>query len=421
MALVLVLALLGASSFVGCDTLSETDADARVASVSSDTPAPVLSATGAGCITGTQRSGALYELCVPEGGNPTETLVLFARGFVFPQQPLALPEDEDIRPLFLNQGFAYGTTSFNTNGLVDPKSAIQDLRGLVFIHALNHGWPERVLLFGISNGALLSTLAIEQRPWLFDGGLAVCGPIGSYVRNVDYLGDIYVVFDALFPNALDDLFGIEAGGPEGINPDFLDALFTAAASAGVSPSDFLAGYLAGPAPGVPGVLTDPANAALTQQLLTVLAATPDIAASFEAVEEGLGVVITAVVYNVFEANDLIEKTRGFAYDNVGRTYVGIDNDLVTRYSSDRRARNKLKTRYETRGRLRAPIVALHTSRDPLVPFWQEEIYAEEVRDPSLFSLREFERYGHCAFEPEEIAAGFAELLGQVRMAPAKPL
>jgi pimeloyl-ACP methyl ester carboxylesterase len=280
-----------------------------------------------------------------------------------------------------------------------------------------------VLLFGVSNGALLSTLAIEQHPGLFDGGLALCGPIGSYVRNVDYLGDIYVVFDALFPNALDDLFGVEVGGPEGINPAFLDALFTAAANAGVSPRDFLAGYLAGPAPEVPGVLTDPDNAARTQQLLGVLALTEDIAASFDPTNpaEGLGVVITAVIYNIFEANDLIEKTGGFAYDNIGREYVGIDDDLITRYASDRNARRQLETKYETKGRLRVPLVALHTTRDPLVPFWQEAIYAEEVRDPSLFSLTEFERYGHCAFESEEIAAGFAELLDDVNVASAEPL
>ena len=408
------LALFGSTSFVGCDTLSDPDAGESAIPVLSDAKAPAADAADSGCITGTQSSGSLYELCLPAGGNPTGTLVLFAHGFVFPQLPIALPDDDDFQAFFLREGFAYGTTSFNTNGLVNPKTATKDLRELITIHTRNYGRPEQVLLFGVSNGALLSTLAIEQHPGLFDGGLAVCGPIGSYVRNVDYLGDIYVVFDALFPTALDDLFGVEAGGPEGINPAFLDALFTAAANAGVSPRDLHAGQLQ-------AVLADPANAALTQQLLTVLAATPDIAASFEGVEEGLGVVITAVVYNVFEANDLIEKTRGFAYDNVGRDYVGIDDDLITRYASDRRARRQLETKYETKGRLRVPLVALHTTRDPLVPFWQEGIYEAEVRDPSLFSLTDFERYGHCTFTSQEIAVGFAELLNQVSVAPAEPL
>ena len=132
------------------------------------------------------------------------------------------------------------------------------------------------------------------------------------------------------------------------------------------------------------VLVDPSHAAQTQKLLTVLAAKPDIAASFSGSQEGLGVVITAVVYNVFETNDLIAKTGGFAYDNIGRIYVGIDNELITRYESDRNALRHLETKYEMKGRLRVPLVAVHTTRDPLVPFWEEEMYEDEVRDPALF-------------------------------------
>jgi pimeloyl-ACP methyl ester carboxylesterase len=414
------LALFGSTSFMGCDTLSDPDAGESAVPVLSDAPAPVADAAGPSCITGTQSSGSLYELCLPEGGNPTGTLVLFAHGFVFPQLPIALPEDDDFQAFFLREGFAYGTTSFDTNGLVNPKTATKDLRELITIHTRNYGRPERVLLFGVSNGALLSTLAIEQHPGLFDGGLAVCGPIGSYVRNVDYLGDIFVVFDALFPTALDDIFGVEAGGPEGINPAFLQTLFTAADNRNISPRDYLANALQ-------GILLQ-ANGQPTQDLLTmldVLKDTDDIAASFEDPTinpaEGLGVVITAVVYNVFETNDLIEKTGGFAYDNVGREYAVIDNDLITRYASNRNARRQLETKYETSGRLRVPLVALHTTRDPLVPFWQEAIYDDKVRDPSLFSLTEFERYGHCTFTSQEVAVGFAELLNQVSVAPAEPL
>lgn len=410
--LTFALVLLGSTSLMGCDTLSDADLSESAAPLVHDAQTPVADASAPGCVTGTQTSGSLYELCLPE--NPNGTLVLYAHGFVFPQLPIALPDDDDFQAFFLSQGFTYGTTSFNTNGLVNPKTATKDLRELITIHTRTYGRPDRVLLFGVSNGALLSTLAIEQHPGLFDGGLAVCGPVGSYVRNVDYLGDIFVVFDALFPNALDSLFGVEAGGPEGINPDFLQTLLTAAANAGVSPRDLLAGQLQ-------AVLTNPANAALTQQLLTVLAATPDIAANFDGLAEGIPLIITGVVYNIFEANDLIAKTGGFAYDNTGREYSFIDNDLITRYEADRNARRQLETKYETSGRLRVPLVALHTTRDPLVPFWQETIYEDEVRDPSLFSLTDFERSGHCTFTPEEIAVGFASLLGQASVATAEPL
>src|SRR6056297_592037 len=141
----LALALLGGSAFMGCDMLSDPDVAESAAPVLSDAAAPIADAAGPGCITGTQSSGSLYELCLPEGGNPTGTLVLFAHGFVFPQLPIALPDDDDFQAFFLSQGFAYGTTSFDTNGLVNPKTATKDLRELITIHTRNYGRPDRVL------------------------------------------------------------------------------------------------------------------------------------------------------------------------------------------------------------------------------------------------------------------------------------
>ena len=396
-----LLASLLALLLAACDTASppaSTDATVR-----SSVPETVPES---GCVTGTQSSGSLYEICQPTGGNPTGTLVLYAHGFVFPQLPVALPEDAAFEGLFLSQGVAYGTTSFSTNGIVPAQTATKDLRELVTLYTRLYGRPETVLLFGVSNGALLSALTLEQNPGLFDGALAVCGPVGSYVRNVDYLGDISVVFDAIFPEVLDGLFGVEAGGPDGINPLFLGQLAAAASAAGVSPRAYLAGALQ-------TALTAPANLTRTQQALAVIAATPDIQASFASPAEGLEAIITGVLYSVFATNDAIEKTGGLFYDNTGRVYVGLDNDAVARYAADRNARRRLETQFETSGRLRTPLVALHTTRDPLVPFWQEQIYADEVTNPSLFDLTPIDRFGHCAFQPAEIAGGFAALLARV--------
>ena len=376
--------------------------------------APALAAAQADeCVSGTQPSGALYELCVPSGEAP-ETLVLYAHGFVFPQQPLRLPSAEggvDVGAFVTGQGLGYAATSYYTNGLIDPERGIEDLRGLIGLYAEAYGEPERVLLFGISNGALLSTLALERFPDAFDGAFASCGPVGSYVREVDYLGDIYVAFDYFFPDALDSLFGVEAGGPTGINPAFLAALFQAAGAAGVGPDLFLGGALQ-------NVLADPANAGRTGQLLGVLAATPSINAAFASPAEGVQTVIRAVIYNVFATNNLIEVLEGSPYENAGRTYASpfgpsFDaalNAQIARYTADADARAELAAEYVTTGDLEDPVVALHTTRDGLVPFWQSALYADKVGDPSLFRLTPIERYGHCAFEPAEVAAAFQDLL-----------
>ena len=359
------------------------------------------------CETGTQTSGALYEICVPETG-PAETLVLYAHGFVFPQQPLTVPAFDS--SFLTAQGFAYASTSYYANGLVVPELAIDDLTELIDLYAEENGQPERVLLIGFSNGSLVSTLALERFPETFAGALASCGPIGSYAREFDYLGDIFVVFEYFFPDALDSLFGIEAGGPDGINPAFFAALVQAATQAGVTPDNFLAGYLS-------GILGDPANATQTGQLLGVIAATPEIAATFDGPVEGSTAVITAALFTVFAVNDAIAVLGGEAYDNTTRVYVSpfgpvFDAALnagVARYAADPAARLELETEFETTGDLQDPLIALHTTRDVLVPIWHEALYGDKVSTPSLFDPRPIERFGHCAFTPEEIAGSFAEL------------
>ena len=370
--------------------------------------------TAEGCVAGVQSSGALYELCLPEGDGPPGTLVVYAHGFVFPQRPLALPTTEggiNVREFVTGQGLAYAATSYYANGLVVPEAGSEDLRELIAAYSNLYGTPDRVLLLGFSNGALIATHTIEQHPADFDGAFASCGPVGSYAREVDYLADIYVVFDHFFPTALDGLFGIEAGGPNGINPAFLTALGSAAAGLGVSPDLFLGGYLQ-------GVLANPANAALTGQLLGVIAATPDIAAAYASPGEGVETVIRAVAYNVFATNNVIDVLGGAPYQNTSRTYAspfgaGFDAALnagITRYAADSDARAELLAEFETSGALADPVVALHTTRDGLVPYWQEGLYTAKLGDPSLYALTPIGRYGHCAFTAEEVTSGFEALL-----------
>jgi len=53
-----------------------------------------------------------------------------------------------------------------------------------------------------SEGGLISTLLTEQSPQLFSGTLAGCGPIGSFQNQIEYLGNVRVIFDYFFPTIL---------------------------------------------------------------------------------------------------------------------------------------------------------------------------------------------------------------------------
>src|SRR5918999_805897 len=106
----------------------------------------------AGCADGILEHGALYRICFPADWNGD--LVLFAHGYVAPQQELAIPEDvvggRSAASLITGLGYAYATTSYRANGLVAP-DAVEDL--LELVDTVAHQYrpdPARTVVVGFS-------------------------------------------------------------------------------------------------------------------------------------------------------------------------------------------------------------------------------------------------------------------------------
>jgi len=65
--------------------------------------------------------------------------------------------------------------------------------------------------------------------------------------------------------------------------------------------------------------------------------------------------------------------------------------------------------------LERPLVALHNTLDPVVPFQHEVVYANlaaQAGNGNLFTAVPVERYGHCNFNVQEVGAAFALLVQQ---------
>lgn len=73
--------------------------------------------------------------------------------------------------------------------------------------------------------------------------------------------------------------------------------------------------------------------------------------------------------------------------------------------------------YTPTGEIDDPVVALHTTRDPLVPGRVEEWYAERVEGAghaNLFiRMPPTDRFGHCAFDGPDVIGAFLTLRGAV--------
>ena len=340
--------------------------------------------------------------CIPPNWNGH--LVMYAHGYVPEQLDLALPLAELTLPdgtfmpnVLLAQGFAFATTSYHKNGYA-VEQARRDLNDLIrhFTTLVPPGSLQRVFLVGASEGGEIAALMIEHFPDKYAGALALCGPIGGGPYQVQYLSDFRVVFDYFFPNVFS--FGVTDVPPDA----FLNwgAYMQTIALA---------------------IVSDP-NA--TVQLYNVSGAALDPQDPTSTVGSALSILF----YSIWGTNDLVATAGGMPYDNRSMQYSGsLDDDAlnsgVERVQSDGRARAYMRRFYQTTGELQRPLVTLHNTLDPVVPFQHEVVYATlaaQAGSSDLFtSLPAQQQYGHCNFNIQEVGTAFG-LLVQQALAQAGP-
>jgi hypothetical protein len=115
--------------------------------------------------------------------------------------------------------------------------------------------------------------------------------------------------------------------------------------------------------------------------------------------------------------ELDERSGGNPFDNRNVIYSGTldDNTLnsaIPRYAADPQALAYLRSNYTPTGRIAKPMLAIHTSYDPLVPVTIPNTYSTLVElagTQNLFVQQFVKHDGHCAILPAEVSRGFAEL------------
>lgn len=289
-------------------------------------------------------------ICKPVAWNGN--LIVYAHGYVPPQDPLALPLDEltladgtFVPEAFLSLGFAFATSSYHKNG-VATEQANHDLLDLItyFETSVPPGSLQRVFIVGASEGGLVAIQLLEQHPDRFDAGLALCAPAGGAPTHIEYAGDFRVVFDYFFP----DVFPFGA--------------FDVPANAF---KDWETVYK----PRISAAMTT--NPSATTQLFNVTRAAADPADPASFIETAIGLLF----FSISGTPDLIGTTGGIPYDDRFTFYVGSHNLAlnrgVERIRGNGDAERYAQEFYQTTGKLNRPLVTLHTTLDPSVPFKHE--------------------------------------------------
>jgi pimeloyl-ACP methyl ester carboxylesterase len=339
-------------------------------------------------------NGAQYAMFLPPVWNGR--LILYAHGFIDPAAPIALPDvaPADVAPwvvqlreTLLSQGYAVAYSSYAQNGwaVQDGAARTHELRDL-FIQSF--GPPSQVYVMGRSLGALITVDLAENFPGAYQGALSLCGPVGGGRTETDYIGNVRVLFDYYYPGVIPgDVLHV---------PDMEYSASSPIVKAIVA-----------------AIIGNPQRA-------VALAAVDQVKLPYTTASELVLSIVRALGYNIRGTNDLLVRTGGQSpFGNVGLTYTRLGlpdlfvNAGVGRFSAQAGGIAYLNSYYQTRGSLAIPLLTLHTTQDPDVPFFHEAAYAKIVaaaRTSRWLAQQSVQRYGHCNVTPAEVAITLGQLV-----------
>jgi len=347
----------------------------------------VPEAQGTQVVDGSTGPGSLYRFVVPENWNGT--LLVYAHGYVAPDQPVALPSEADLfTGLLAPQGFAVAFSSFSENGW-DVKDGAQRTHQLLGLFTSKFARPSHVYIGGASMGGLIAIKLTETFPTVYRAALAACAVAGGARQLADYHGHVRALFDVLYPGVLP---GDAAHLPPGT--DITTAIVL---------------------PAVTAMTADPASA-------LTLAAIDQTPIPFASGDELVESIVTALVGNAGDLTDeLLTKGKPY-FDNESTVYSSASlpapvlqaiNAAVGRFDASPSALAALDHDYAPSGDLRIPMLMLSNQRDPVVPGFNQSSYLAAVTDKGAVDLlvqRQVPAYGHCVFTPGEIGAAFSDLV-----------
>jgi pimeloyl-ACP methyl ester carboxylesterase len=318
-------------------------------------------------------NGAKFRIDIPESWNGG--LVVYCHGY----NAKAVAYDNRKLPalfqVFLDQGYALAQSGYAAGGWAIQEAAV-DTESLRRYFVEHHGQPKETYITGHSMGGFLTMMLMETYPTVYDAGLPLCGPLAPpnwfQARGAF---DGRVLFDYFFPGVLPN--------PAKTDPAFED------------------------------------KPEVRARILALLDGAPDKADALRRLN-GLKSnkdLANTLVFITYLLKELQQRAGGNPFDNRNVVYggtfdVNAVNAGVARYAADPKAAAYIRQFYTPTGKILHPMLAVHTSYDPLVPTWIPNMYqvlAEQAGTADLFVQQYVQHDGHCNITAPEVAHAFQEL------------
>jgi pimeloyl-ACP methyl ester carboxylesterase len=320
-------------------------------------------------------NGAAFRIDVPDKWN--HGLVIYYHGYSAENHGVGYDEKKPLDPrlaVFTKAGYAVIQSGYSQGGWA-VEQAIPETDALRLYFASKYEKPKEIYVAGASMGGLLTVMTIEQSPQIYAGGLDLCGVVEDAPSLFTRAFDSRVLFDYYFPGVLP-------------NPSKV-------------PADY------------------ESSDELGKKVTTLLASKPEATAALLrfAGLHNTEDLVDDMIFGTWVLRDIERRAGGNPFDNRNTIYIGTPtdnavNDGVTRYAPDRGALAYLQRYYTPTGHLTRPVLAIHTTYDPLVSPSVPGNYALLARTAGsgdFFVVQYVKHDGHCYITPEEIDRGFEQL------------
>lgn len=273
------------------------------------------------------------------------------------------------------QGYAIIQSAYSQPGWA-VEQAISDSERLRQRFVATHGKPEQAFAIGMSMGGLLTVQALESKPSVYAGGLSLCGAItpADVLFSRDFA--LRAAFDFYFPNLLGPLVPVPA--------DFRH-------------SDELSRR-------IDNALHEDRNATESLHRLFGVwseAGIPDL-----------------IISTTLDLRELQQRAGGNPFGNANLIYTGSLDDAAlnlgaARYEANPKAAAYLSRWYTPTGKLDRPLLAVHTTGDPLVrasTAFDYALIARRAGHEGNFVQQFVNAEGHCTMGDARIVHAFEELV-----------
>ncbi len=354
-------------------------------------------------------NGAPYRIVVPATWNGT--LLVYGHGYRDKADHPGEVDNRnaDIAPspalatALLGQGYALAGSAYKDNGWA-VEEGVHDLKDLTVYFRAHIAKPNRTIVWAFSMGTVITFKSMEQFGGIYDGALCACSVGAGTTQSWDSAGDLTLAYQTVF--GMPPSWGTVGDVRDDV--DFETEVFPKLFTEVSSPANFPKFEFLRLVVGTPGrgLVPPPPPNFYPGWLFTDMAFATEYRSEIERRAGG------PIVQNLNRNYGLTAAERAYLM-GFGIPSAQIDSWLNTmngqrNISAPPAARNYLEHNANYSGKIKNPILTIHTQFDPLVTVSHQFVYANTVQNAGRGNLL-FQTYtdgnGHCAFTgPQLITA-----------------